>query len=879
MLLLTVLVACAVGAQDYVPVDREISDEDVLRLVDSDYPGLEGVAMALDAGDVDGARAALVRHFATRERSVLPDAEFPGITEGNSMIVLRGSAADKERADQKWLNHIFSIPNNDIGKVETFQLAPVIRWMESPSKSLNWTGYLNQLNIISRLAGVYKGTGDEKYAKEAGDMLVSWVRQVHRSYGYTLKGRYVDSGMEVRNRLCNCIAAYEVLRKSSSLTPPMHMAFWKLFITCSRELMTYGGVSYPGLIPVAVMYPEFGEWREWLEAGKADLEKHLVDRVTPEGAWDTHSISYQTVPVPWAGRSLEFLQANAEGREFGEITSLVVEQAGKLLELMLRIAMPNGALPNIGDTYGRTDWNAGAIIPRLESYIHLRMSAEDKTRLEAIEDPYLRLKATLATADGTDADEPAEKSMAFPGTGYYVMRAGWEPQSAPYLYFDLSAQAMGHAHNDAGHFEFYAYGKPLLADAGDYFLGWGYRTALHNALEVDGRQQARGAKALMEPHEWLSTPDFDFVDGAHQGYAELGVRHRRSILFIKPDYAIVCDLLTGDGRHTFEQFFHFAGPTQSRGATAAINPQTLAVATEHGGVANVQVVPVMRAGLQAGLVPAQDTDMNPEAKQERAAMLGWIVTGGSFQRAKSAVASYVREGDCPQAFYDVLFPTPPDANAQVAVESLPVMQDGAAVPVTEAVCIEVDCTVDAPAHDPDAIRVDMGENLALGREAIGEINTTNLSSSLERITDGELGPRRIAAAISSYPYSPGVELSGRFGVELGQRVEINAVVAHHGTWNGQKILYSPEKMTVQYWSDGEWRDVADAETVWGADEVATTHFTPVTPGAAGVPDPRCRGRAGRAAQAGAEGEPLDGHDHDVSRAGRNEELRGVRVRR
>ena len=47
----------------------------------------------------------------------------------------------------------------------------------------------------------------------------------------------------------------------------------------------------------------------------------------------------------------------------------------------------------------------------------------------------------------------------------------------------------------AGHFDLYAYGKPLLADTGDYFLGWGYRAALHNTIEVDGRDQARGASA------------------------------------------------------------------------------------------------------------------------------------------------------------------------------------------------------------------------------------------------------------------------------------------------------------------------------------------------------------------------------------------------
>lgn len=824
-LLLTVAL---VWAQDYVPVDQEISDEEVLRLVDTSYPGLDKFAEAMGEGDLTRAHQLLVEHFATRTRPVLPPAEFPGVGEGNSMIVLRGSAAGKQTADEKWLKHVFTIPNNDIGKVETFQLGPVIQWMESPSKALNWTGYLNQLNIISKLTGVYQGTGEEKYAREAGEMMVSWVQQVHRAYGYTLRGKYVPSGMEVRNRLCNCIAAYEVLRASESITPAMHMAFWKLFITCCRELMIYSGVSYPGLIPAAVMYPEFCEWPDWLEAGRADLEKQLVGRVTPEGAWDTHSISYQTVPVPWAGRSLELLRANPGVGQFGEVEQMVVRQAGLLLELMLRIAMPNGGLPNIGDTYGRTDWSSGAIIPRLESYIHLRMDAESKERLAAIDDPYSRMKAALAIADGAHGDEPAVASMAFPGTGYYVMRTGWEPRKPLYLYFDLSAQAMGHAHNDAGHFELYGYGKPLLTDTGDYFLGWGYRTALHNTVEVDGQQQARGAKVSMEPIEWLSTPDLDFADGTHRTYAHLGVRHRRSILFVKPDYAIVTDLLTGEGAHKFEQFFHFAGPAQSRGATATIDPETLSAASSHEGVANVQVVPVGRDGLEAGFAEAHETDMSPGAKYDREAMLGWIVTGGTFQRARSAVAVYTREGECPQAFHCILFPTPPDATARLTATSLPVIEGGAELSRTDAVCIQLDYTMDAPALDPDEISTDLGANLAAGKDPIAEINETSLASDLARLTDGELGPRRIGAAVSSYPYTPGVELSGRFGLDFGEAAEVNTLIAHHGTWNGQKILYAPETMAVQYWRDGRWHDVPGAETVWGGDEVSSTSFEPVT---------------------------------------------------
>lgn len=811
-----------------VPVDEEIRDEEALSLVKPDYPGLREVSEAVHAGDSAKAKALLARHFAVRKRPVVPPAEFPGVGEGNSVVRLRATGADRQLADETWMRHIFTLSNNDIGKLETFDLGPKIEWMKSPSQSLSWTCYLNQLNVLGQLGGVYRDTRDEKYAKEIGDLIVSWAKQCPRGYGYTRDGKPVDSGMEVRNRLCNCIAAYDVVWASPSLTPEMHMAFWKLFIASCRELMTYKGVSYPGLIVAAVMLPEFAESPQWMEAGKASLVNSLVERTTPEGGWDTHSISYQTVPVPWAARALEFMRANSESGDFRETAEMIRAQTGKLLEIMLWIAMPNGGLPNIGDTYGRCDWSGGHTAGILESYIFSQFPAQEQERLKGIQDLFQRLKATLAAAGGAKADEPATTSIGFPGTGYYVMRSSWEPKQARYLYFDLSAQALGHAHSDACHFDFYAYGRPLLADAGDYFLGWGYRTALHNTIEVDEQPQGRGAEAEMIPHEWLTTQAFDFADGAHSGYEKRGVIHRRKIVFVKPDYFVLCDLLTGTGGHKLEQFFHFTGPSQSQPGEARLDEATLIASSVHAESANAHVIPIRTDGLKAGFVQAQESDMSVKDKNERKAMLGWLVTTGTFQRVKSAVAVYTREGRLPQAFYDVLFPTPRDARADFTVTPLPVSENGKDLPPTQATGWRMRFRVTSPLCSPDAIRMDMGKNLALGATGFGEINQARFDAgSAKKLTDGNPAPREVGGAMASDPYVPNVPLAGRFGVDLGGEIEVNALVLHHGTWNGGAIIYPPEKMTVQYWDGAAWQDVRNAKTVWQDEQVSRTVFDTV----------------------------------------------------
>jgi hypothetical protein len=61
-------------------------------------------------------------------------------------------------------------------------------------------------------------------------------------------------------------------------------------------------------------------------------------------------------------------------------------------------------------------------------------------------------------------------------------------------------------------------------------------------------------------NRWLTTPWFDLVDGAHDGYHRLSdpVTHRRIIIFVNPDTWIVHDLVAGSASHELESWFHVA---------------------------------------------------------------------------------------------------------------------------------------------------------------------------------------------------------------------------------------------------------------------------------------------------------------------------------
>ena len=214
-------------------------------------------------------------------------------------------------------------------------------------------------------------------------------------------------------------------------------------------------------------------------------------------------------------------------------------------------------------------------------------------------------------------------------------------------------------------------------------------------------------------------------------------------------------------------------------------------------------------------------------KYDRKAMLGWMVTDGTFRRVKSPVAVYTREGEAPQSFHDVLFPTPVDGTADVRVETLVVTQDGAELTPDQAVGVVVRWRLQRPAYPPGTIRTDYGENVALGKPGFAWINRGTIAETGPLLTNGDTGARLIGAAVSSAPYTPNVHLKGHFGVDLAQGTEVNTVVLHHGTWNGNSIIYPPETTTIQHWDGTAWQDVAHARTTRQAEHVTVTAFDTV----------------------------------------------------
>ncbi|WP_179087636.1 heparinase II/III family protein, partial [Paenibacillus odorifer] len=222
------------------------------------------------------------------------------------------------------------------------------------------------------------------------------------------------------------------------------------------------------------------------------------------------------------------------------------------------------------------------------------------------------------------AELPPNLSHAYAHSGHYVMRTGWDEQGL-YLYFHCGPLGGGHGHADLLHFDLYAYGQDLLTDLGRYNYSdhTPLRKALkesaaHNTTTVDGIgftevTDTWSFSQIAKPTgcQWISHPDFDYVEGSHDGYRHWDdpVYPLRRILFIKPFYWLLVDSFSSRQEHTFCQHFHFAP------GTVQMEEGTLICRTKNEREANLCILPVHVDGLQgrvdAGVISREYNLLEP----------------------------------------------------------------------------------------------------------------------------------------------------------------------------------------------------------------------------------------------------------------------------
>jgi hypothetical protein len=258
------------------------------------------------------------------------------------------------------------------------------------------------------------------------------------------------------------------------------------------------------------------------------------------------------------------------------------------------------------------------------------------------------------------------------------MRQG-QNSEAIYLAFDNGPfgykPVPGHGHADALSFELYAYGQTHLVDPGVYGtrLGDDWRnffrsSRAHNTVVVDDQDQSllvgtwqvdRPAQTTL--HQWFSDDCFDFVDASHNGYECLAepITHRRQIFFVKPEYWVVSDWLTGYGKHCFDLYFH-AMP----GKETQLEPSLGSACIGNRGEPGLHIIPLASSDLAVDVITGATAPIQ-----------GWI-SFFSGEKEAAPTLRYRLTGAAPVQFCTLLYPYSAGSKPSVNVSVLDIKLDG-----------------------------------------------------------------------------------------------------------------------------------------------------------------------------------------------------------
>ena len=501
--------------------------DEVFRLLDLNFPGLEKVKTAYQNGDLIAAKSELLDYYRDRTKRQL-------------LASISGPQYDRERADRN-TNNVFLIKSSlhDFGEKIDWTLVHADK---------EWQFSLARMNWFANLVGAYQHTQDEKYVRAWRRQIESWMELGDPGYPRTL-----DTGRRLENWVTSYWRFVHEL-KSPSVTPDFNarmlvsMAQQAEFLYAPnhwRRYSNWGSFENAGLSKLVILFPEFKRSEDWLREIYFRMRCQLSESYHADGVHVEVSPSYHSHELQVWHEFVALAKANSvESPWHAQIplpplAELFLPPARALMHLY----KPTGVMPQVGDTDER----------------------DERDFLRELGRFWQRPEFIYVATNGKAGRPPPRTSVAFPEGGYFIMRSGWGEGALPfaeelYLLFDCGSNSPWHAHYDMLNIVATAYGHDLLKDPGrftynngedrDYFKS----TAAHNTIVIDGLDQP--AQFTPAAAEWHSTMGFDYVVGTQDSHPR--VSHQRSVFFVKPVYWIVVDRLTGSGNHRYDQYWHLS---------------------------------------------------------------------------------------------------------------------------------------------------------------------------------------------------------------------------------------------------------------------------------------------------------------------------------
>jgi heparan-sulfate lyase len=537
-----------------------------------DYPGLEQVKTLVARKEWQAASYALVDYYENHRPDIMQRVKIPATRPANF---------DPTRAD---LAIAMKVLTEQEGQVD---IGP--DWNHYAEWPTRGGVGLTREGIRKFIAHARLFTADPKYAKAWNDINLACFRDqpnpveagvfpksgpLPAAPAPGIAGGSMWASLSIAARAATCFTYYRYFIDSPEFTPDARTAFIFDLADMANVLSRHqAGGNWTtqiksALITLAEQHPEWRNADAMMADGLAGMIDNVLETIHPDGPLKEATINYHLFTLGYFSRLLE-----TADRLKVPFPDEARQRILKAAEYAAFSAMPDLTSPLFGDANPVTK-PAGAVSRPAEMFHR---------------DDLLYFASERASGSA-----PTFTSIAFPAGGYYFMRSDWSAD-ARYLAIH-NGHSTSHGHNDALAIIVAAHGRQLVIDPGVYIYGTPdctrlARTVSHSTVTVNNRdtQNANGQKT------WLSSPTWDYFSGTNAGYIGANqTRHRRQIIFAKPDYWVIHDTLLGPIDGPVTSRFVFAD-TQAR-------QDAHVVRTTDPNRANLAIIPA-DPGTKAALVP------------------------------------------------------------------------------------------------------------------------------------------------------------------------------------------------------------------------------------------------------------------------------------
>lgn len=527
---------------------NDVINENLFKVINLDYPGLEKVKEYYEAGEYYLASNALLKYY--RERT---DVINPNVNLMNVNI----SEFDKNVADQA-LEYRFYVrgfkQKEEDGKEIYYSFLDAndkINWAFIPTNITNneFKYQTHRHQWMLPQAKAYRVTRNEEYAKSWIKVYSDWINKRPQPEHLAPEGGanndidYEWKGLQVAERVISQIDIMQYFIQSINFTPEWLSIFLSKFeeqVECIRtHYYTDGNIRVTQAQAVAlagILMPEFKNAEVWVQDGAEKLNNAINDQFLNDGMHFELDLSYHFGAISDFYGTWKTAKLNNKDQLFSPAYIAALQQPA---QIAAALTYPDYTVENFNDTRSAR-LGESVLVKNFKIYAELFPN-----------DNYLTWMATK----GVSGSAPGYFSKAFDESGYYILRNGWDKTSTMMiLKNNKNAADHFHCQPDNNTFSIYRNGRNFFPDAGSFAYSGDparntYRqTTFHNTMTANSSDLEFTDGKLLKMETNGST---ELVVTENEGYkTKYQMTHRRAVFFVNREFFVIVDEGYGEGANS-----------------------------------------------------------------------------------------------------------------------------------------------------------------------------------------------------------------------------------------------------------------------------------------------------------------------------------------